>query len=39
MDLRTAGHSAMPHNGVPADLGEIRNSRAMVDDLRRGVVL
>jgi hypothetical protein len=29
----------MPHGGVPTDLGEIRNSRAMVDDLRQGVVL
>jgi hypothetical protein len=29
----------MPHGSVPTDLGEIQNSRAMVDDLRRGVVL
>jgi hypothetical protein len=27
-----AGHGSMPHGGVPADLEEIRNSRAMVDD-------
>jgi hypothetical protein len=29
----------MPHGGILANLGEIRNSRAMVDDLRRGVAL
>jgi hypothetical protein len=34
-----ASHDAMPHGGVSADLEEIWNSRAMVDDLRRGVVL
>jgi hypothetical protein len=39
MDVRTAGQSVMPQGGVPADLGEIRISLAMVDDLRRGVVL
>jgi hypothetical protein len=32
MDLRMAGHGEVSHGGVPADLGEIQNSRAMVDD-------
>jgi hypothetical protein len=32
------GHNTIPHGGVLADLGEIRNSRAMVDDQEWGVV-
>jgi hypothetical protein len=32
-NLRSAGHGEMSHGGVLADSGEIRNSRAMVDDL------
>jgi hypothetical protein len=31
-DLRMVGHGEVSQGGVLADLGEIRNSRAMVDD-------